>query len=122
MSFSKKIRVLPLTSFHLHDCGLNLNNKARSTFYNAVSSIVSMKLDLRSLTSDIRDHSLTALSSNKHIGNLVMHSSDGALSKIGLDINLAGIESTRETILSGDALYAVSRVDVLDKGNLVASR
>jgi hypothetical protein len=50
-----------------------------------------------------------------------MHSSCGTLGKICRDINLAGIESAGETELAMDTLDTMSRVDVLDQSDLIAS-
>jgi hypothetical protein len=54
-------------------------------------------------------------------GHLLVYSSCGTLGKICRDINLAGIESAGETELALDTLDTVSRVDVLDQSDLIAS-
>ena len=54
------------------------------------------------------------------ISNLLFGRANSTPSQVGLDIDLAGSKGARETKLRADPFNTVSRVDVLDKGYLVA--
>jgi len=64
---------------------------------------------------------LQAHSANR-LFNFPLDVSDSTLSKICLDISLAGMESTREAKLGWDAFNTVSRVDILYQCDLIAGR
>jgi hypothetical protein len=59
-------------------------------------------------------------SSAQGSANLLLYSANSALRKVRLDIDFAGVESTREAKLRRNAFNTVGRVDVLDEGDLVA--
>ena len=59
-------------------------------------------------------------SSVEDISNLLFGGANSTSSKIRLDIDLASSEGARKTELRRNSLNTMSRVDVLDKGDLVA--